>query len=155
MTALEIYLQNHEAAARAGVDLCRRAAFNQRRQAYGPELKRLRRDIDEDRSRLRTIMTAVDAQPNPLMGVALQVGERIGRLKPNGRVLRRSPLSDLIEIEGLLDAVSAKRTGWHALAAADLPAEHADQVGQLIERADRQLELLGTIHARVARSVLG
>lgn len=154
MTALEIYLQNHEAAARAGVDLCRRAAFNQRRQAYGPELKRLRRDIGEDRSRLRTIMTAVGAQPNPLLGVALQVGERIGRLKPNGRVLRRSPLSDLIEIEGLVDAVSAKRSGWYALAAARLPAEQADQVDQLIQRADGQLERLAAIHTAVARSVL-
>lgn len=154
MTALEIYLQNHEAAARAGVDLCRRAAFNQRRQAHGPELKRLRRDIDEDRSRLRTIMAAVDVQPNPLMGVALQVGERIGRLKPNGRVLRRAPLSDLIEVEGLVDAVSAKRTGWYALAAAQLPAEQADQIDQLIRRADGQLERLATIHTTIARSVL-
>ncbi len=154
MTALEIYLQNHEAAARAGVDLCRRAAFNQRRQGHGPDLKRLRRDIDEDRSRLRTIMTAVGVQANPLLGVALQVGERIGRLKPNGRVLRRAPLSDLIEIEGLVDAVSAKRTGWYALAATPLPADQADQVAQLIQRADDQLERLATIHATVARSVL-
>lgn len=93
-------------------------------------------------------------QPNPLMGVALQVGERIGRLKPNGRVLRRAPLSDLIEVEGLVDAVSAKRTGWYALAAAQLPAEQADQIDQLIRRADGQLERLATIHTTIARSVL-
>lgn len=154
MSALEIYLQNHEAAARAGVDLSRRAASNQRRQAHGPELKSLRRAIEEDRSRLRTIMSDLKVHPNPLLAVALQVGERVARLKPNGRVLRRSPLSDLIEIEGLLDAVTAKRTGWLALAAAQLPADVADQVDQLISRADDQLARLAPIHATVAATVL-
>lgn len=154
MSALEIYLQNHEAAARAGVDLSRRAAFNQRRQAHGPELRSLRQAIEEDRSRLRAIMSAVQVRPNPVLAVALQMGERVARLKPNGRVLRRSPLSDLIEIEGLIDAVTAKRTGWLALAAARLPADVADQVAQLITRADDQLARLVPLHATVAASVL-
>lgn len=154
MSALEIYLQNHEAAARAGVDLCRRAAFNQRKRTHGPALRSLRRAIEEDRSRLRLIMAAVDVDPNPLLGVALQVGERIGRLKPNGRVLRRSPLSDLIEVEALVDAVAAKRTGWHALAAVRLPADLDDEVAQLITRADDQLDRLASIHAAVAATVL-
>lgn len=154
MSALEIYLQNHEAAARAGVDLSRRTAFNQRRQAHGPELKSLREAIEEDRSRLRSIMSSLQVHPNPLLGVALQVGERVARLKPNGRVLRRSPLSDLIEVEGLIDAVTAKRTGWLALAAARLPADVADQVAQLITRADEQLVRLAPIHATVAATVL-
>jgi hypothetical protein len=154
VSALEIYLQNHEAAARAGVDLSRRAAFNQRRQAHGPELKSLRQAIEEDRSRLRTIMSALQVPSNPLLAVALQMGERVARLKPNGRVLRRSPLSDLIEIEGLVDAVTAKRSGWLALAAARLPADVADQVAQLITRADGQLARLAPIHATVAATVL-
>jgi hypothetical protein len=78
----------------------------------------------------------------------------VARLKPNGRVLRRSPLSDLIEIEGLVDAVTAKRSGWLALAAARLPADVADQVAQLITRADGQLARLAPIHATVAATVL-
>ena len=96
----------------------------------------------------------MDVDPNPLLGVALQVGERIGRLKPNGRVLRRSPLSDLIEVEALVDAVAAKRTGWHALAAVRLPADLDDEVAQLITRADDQLDRLASIHAAVAATVL-
>ena len=36
--------------------------------------------------------------------------EKAARLKPNGRLLRRSPLSDLIELEGLLLGVQARPT---------------------------------------------
>ncbi|HEY5788534.1 MAG TPA: hypothetical protein VIT65_27555 [Microlunatus sp.] len=74
-------------------------------------------------------------------------------MKPNGRILRRSPLSDLIEIEALLDAVSAKRAGWYALAAVHLPAD-ATHVDGLISRADDQLEGLRSIHATLAARVL-
>jgi hypothetical protein len=152
-SALRIYLQNHEAAARAGIDLCRRSADNQRRRAHGPVLRDLCDEIREDRDRLLVLMKSVQVRPNPLLGAVLQVGERVGRLKPNGRVLRRSPLSDLIEIEALIDAVSAKRAGWYALAASpQVPV--ASQASELITRADDQLGRLRAIHTAVAAEVL-
>lgn len=153
-SALRIYLQNHEAAARAGIDLCRRAAHNQREQAHGSVLTELSVAIRDDRERLLQIMKSVHVGTNPLLGVALQVGERVGRLKPNGHVFRRSPLSDLIEIEALVDAVSAKRAGWYALAAASLQVPVTSQVAELITRADDQLSWLRPIHAAVAAQVL-
>ena len=110
--------------------------------------------IGDDRRRLLVIMKSVQVAPNPLLGVVLQVGERVGRLKPNGRVLRRAPLSDLIEIEALVDAVSAKRAGWCALAAASPRVPVTSQVAELITRADDQLDRLRSIHATVAARVL-
>ena len=153
-SALGTYLQNHEAAARAGFDLCRRAARNQRAQPHGPLLAELCVAIQEDRERLKVIMQAVPVASNPLLGLALQVGERVGRLKPNGRIVRRSPLSDLIEVEALIDAVSAKRAGWYALAAAPLAASEASQIAELIDRADDQLERIRPVHATLAAGVL-
>ena len=153
-SALRIYLQNHEAAARAGFDLCRRAARNQRDQPHGPMLDDLCVAIQEDRERLQAIMRAVSVGSNPLLGLVLQVGERVGRLKPNGRLVRRSPLSDLIEVEALIDAVSAKRAGWYALAAAPLAAPETSQIAELIDRADDQLERLRPVHATLAAAVL-
>lgn len=153
-SALRIYLQNHEAAARAGFDLCRRAARNQRDQPHGPVLDGLCVAIQEDRERLQVIMRAVHVGPNPLLGLVLQAGERVGRLKPNGRMVRRSPLSDLIEVEALIDAVSAKRAGWYALAAAPLAVPETHQVAELIDRADDQLERLRPVHALLAAQML-
>ncbi len=153
-SALGIYLQNHEAAAGAGIDLCRRAAHHQRKRPHGPVLQKLCVAIQEDRQRLREIMRAVQVGSNPLLELVLKVGERVGRLKPNGRIVRRAPLSDLVEIEALIDAVSAKRAGWYALAAASLPASEDRQVAELISRADDQLAELRLIHATVAGEIL-
>ena len=54
--------------------------------------------------------------------VASWVGEKLARLKLNGHLLSRSPLSDLVEFEFIATAVLAKRCGFETLrvvAAAD------------------------------------
>jgi len=88
-----------------------------------------------------------------LLDAAMQAGELAGRLKPNGRIVRRSPLSDLVEVEGLLDAVRAKAAGWQALLAAD-PAHFAADVEPLVGRAESQINRLVEIHRTVAADVL-
>jgi len=150
-----IYLQNHEAAAQASADLFRRTAVNQRTKPYGDELHTLTVDVKEDLKKLRFIMWQAGVRPNPVLGLTLRLGERAGRLKPNGQLLRRAPLSDLIEIEGLLDAVSIKRAAWQALAAVP-PSSDLDQadIEDLIARADHQIARLGPIHSLVAAKVL-
>ena len=151
---LAVYLRNHEAAARAGCDLFARVARSHQGEAYAGELNALHREVREDRKTLRGILRRAQVPPDLLMGTALQVGERISRLKPNGRIVRRSALTPLIEIEGLLDAVHAKAAGWWALDAADLEATAASELTSLRERADSQIERLRTIHASVAAVVL-
>jgi hypothetical protein len=153
-SALEIYLQNHEAAAQAGRDLFRRTAANQRDRPYGAELRALADDIQADFDRLRALMRAAGCRPNPALAVALRLGERLGRLKPNGRILRRSPLTDLIEVEALHDAVQAKRAGWIALTAAEPDRREAAELDDLRHRADDQIERLLAVHRGVAARVL-
>jgi hypothetical protein len=151
---LEIYLRNHEAAGRAGCSLFARVARSHSGEAYAAELDTLRREIREDLTTLRGIMRRAQVHPDLVLGTALQVGERVGRLKPNGRLVRPSPLTPLIEIEALLDAVHAKSAGWWALDAAGLGATIAPELASLKERAASQVERLRTLHATVAASVL-
>jgi hypothetical protein len=151
---LAIYLRNHEAAAQAGRELFRRTAASQRDRPYAGELAELSTEIEQDLESLQAIMRAVGVSPDRLQGLLFQLTERVGRLKPNGRLLGRAPLSDLIEIEGLLDAVRAKAAGWQALSAVPAPdwSEAADtQV--LYERALDQAERLNAIHRQVAARV--
>lgn len=155
MSPLEIYLRNHEAAARAGYDLFRRTSANQRKKPYAAELTELTAEVREDLRALRRMMREVGVRPDVVLGTALRVGERIGRLKPNGHLLTRAPLSDLIEIEGLLNAVRAKWAGWQALAAArsDGWGDTID-LEALIARADSQIQRLATLHRAAAADVL-
>jgi len=153
---LGIYLRDHEAAARAEIDLYRRASASQRDRPYGGQLRQLASEARADLDALRALMRQAGARRGPLLALSLRVGERIGRLKPNGRVVRRSPLSDLVEIEGLLTAAHVRVAAWMAVAAArtNAPGGAAD-LATLIERAGSQVERLRSIHRSVAASVLG
>lgn len=157
--AFAIYLRNHEAAAQAGCDLVRRVAANQRSGRHGDELTRLAADIEEDARRLRALMSKASVRADLLQGVALRAGERLARFKPNGHLLTRAPLSDLIEIEALLDAVRAKWAGWEALAAMGLePLRRRGvdlaEIRDLSGRADQQIAVLLRLHAEVSARVL-
>ncbi len=155
MSPLEIYLRNHEAAAQAGYDLFRRTSTNQRRKPYAAELAELATEVGDDLRALRRLMRELSISPDPVLGAALRIGERVGRLKPNGHLLSRAPLSDLIEIEGLLDAVRAKWAGWHALVAGGGDSwGDAIDLDALIARADSQIERLITLHRAAAAEVL-
>ena len=82
--------------------------------------------------------------------------EKAGRFKPNGALLSRSPLSDLIELEGLALGVHGKAAGFRALrhlADTDtrLDATHLDE---LIDRAERQAAALEQMRILPAVRVL-
>jgi len=72
------------------------------------------------------------------------VAEKVTRLKPNGGVLQRSPLSSVIELESMHLGVQGKAAGWRALRRlADTdPRLDAGGLDALLERADRQSEVL-------------
>ena len=158
---LGIYLNDHLAGATAGTELARRMARSHRgrkdssREDSDP-LNRLAAEIAQDRSALITIMAALGITARAYKVGAAWIGEKAGRLKFNGRLLARSPLSDLEELEILRLAVEGKAAGWRTLRAradtdARLDAGHLDE---LIARAARQVEALEELRVRAASRVL-
>lgn len=150
---LAIYLRNHEAAASAGADLFARMAGSQATRPWGPGLVALSAEVAQDLQSLRALLRAQGVRPDPVSSLALRFGERVGRLKPNGAVVRRSPLSDLVEVEAGLDAVQAKAAGWQALRVAHGLQAPVD-LDELAHRAEDQRARLQVIHATVAATVL-
>ena len=85
------------------------------------------------------------------------IGEKAGRLKLNGRLLSRSPLSSLEELELMRLGVTGKAAGWRTLrllADTDLRLDRG-RLDELIARADSQLGLLEDLRVRAVRSALG
>jgi hypothetical protein len=93
---------------------------------------------------------------DPLKTLAAWLGEKVGRLKLNGEILRRSPLSAVVELEVLTLGVHGKHALWRTLRslAATEPRLDAERLTELIARAERQLEELEVHRSAAATSAL-
>lgn len=153
---LHAYLQHHWAGASAGVAMFRRVGRSHSDTDVAARVRRLATEVNDDREALRQIIVATGATPSRIGATTGRAVEFAGRFKPNGRLVRRSPLSDLFELEALRDAVAAKRAGWQLLGAATEDDVRVDrpQLEELIRRADDQLARLEDLHLRVGRTVI-
>lgn len=149
---LTSYLNDHLAGATAGRDLFRRAARSHQGDDLGGQLADLAREVDEDRDALIDTMTTLGIRRNPAAVLLGATAERVGRLKPNGFVIRRSPLSDVVELEGMRLAVAAKLAGWEMLLAVAADDTRLDRTAleDSVRRANDQLERVRSLHLRVA-----
>jgi hypothetical protein len=154
---LGVYLNDHLAGATAGMELARRmaASADPGSESAAP-LRTLAAQIAADRTALVTIMTALGIRIRGYKVFGAWAGEKAGRLKLNGRLLTRSPLSDLEEAEILRLGVEGKAAGWRTLRAlADRDSRlDAARLDELLARAGRQSETLEALRATVADRVL-
>jgi hypothetical protein len=155
---LGIYLNDHLAGATMGTELARRIAASARHiPASRNVLGRLAEEIAEDRAALLGMMAALGVPVRSYKVCAAWIGEKAGRLKPNGHLLNRSPLSSLEELEILRLAVVGKAAGWRTLRAL---AGHdgrldAGRLDELLSRADSQAALLEDLRMAVADRLAG
>ncbi|MFK0255077.1 hypothetical protein [Streptomyces sp. NPDC090445] len=152
---LAVYLNDHLTGANAGVSLIRRMARQHRGTPMGPPLERLAGQIAEDRDSLREVMTALDIPAMHGRAVLGRIGERAGRLKPNGRLVSRSPLSDVMELEAMRIGVEGKAAAWRslqAIASTDVRLDRGS-IDRLLERAQRQSGLLESLRTTASDRV--
>lgn len=149
---LRIYLTDHFAAAAGGVALARRVARSHRDTADAERLKRLAGDIAADRGALLSILRSLGMPARRYKSMAVWAAEKGGRLKLNGRLISRSPLSDLVEFEALRLAVEGKAAGWRTLLTITDRERglDPDQLRTLLERAAAQIALLDELHTKAA-----
>jgi hypothetical protein len=152
--ALGIYLNDHLAGATAGVELARRVAGAERTD--GTALAGLATEIAADRDALRDIMAALEVPVRRYKVWLGWVGEKAGRLKPNGRLVGRAPLSRVLELELLRLGVEGKALGWRTLRArADSDSRlDGERLDGLIDRAREQSETLEALRVRAAADAL-
>jgi hypothetical protein len=149
---LRIYLQDHLAASTAGRDLARRALGSNEGTVYGEALAKLADEIEADRRALEGVLGDLGFGPDRPKNVAAWAAEKAGRLKLNGQLTGYSPLSRMIELEGLAAGVTGKLALWRTLL--ELvdrePRLDHDRLARLAERAERQRETLDELRARAA-----
>jgi hypothetical protein len=125
---LRIYLRDHHAASAGGVAVAGRALGR-----YHP----LAKQIAHDRTSLENVMRQLGVEPSALKVGFVRAAERIGRLKLNGKILKRSPLSRVVELETLVVGVRGKEALWTTLREAQLSLRGID-LDALVESAREQ-----------------
>ncbi len=150
---LRIYLNDHLAAAQLGLELAARMHKENRGSELGSWLERLVRELRNDRDTLVDVMQRLGVPRNRFKQGAAWFGEKTGRLKLNGSLLRYSPLSRLEELEGLVISAQGRLGVWSVVE--DITrgdARLADlNFAALRESARRQQERLEQYRTEVAR----
>jgi hypothetical protein len=154
---LGIYCNDHLAASVGGIELVKRMIGVHRGGEYEAPLTQLVGELAEENTFLESQMSALAVPIRRYKQVALWVGEKLARVKLNGRLLGRSPLSDLVEFEFLASAVRAKRSGLETLREVAEVDDRLDRAGldRLIEQANRQHEWLTHTRREVAARTFG
>jgi hypothetical protein len=113
-------------------------------------------EAEEERTALERYLAAVGAKPDQLKNAGAWMAEKLARLKPNGELLRRSPLSDLVELETLRIALEGKAAAFRVLRALadEEPQFDAAELDSLLTQIAQQIEDLEALRLTTAQRVL-
>jgi hypothetical protein len=150
---LRIYLQDHLAGSTTGLELARRTRDANNGTDYGPPLAKIADEIASDRRQLENIMRDLGFGADKLKNVAAWSLEKVGRLKLNGELTSYSPLSRVVELEGLLTGITGKWGLWVALleVAPGEPRLDAALLERLRDRAEEQRATVEELRKKASR----
>jgi hypothetical protein len=150
---VRIYLQDHHAGSTTGLELARRIHGNNEGNEYGEAMAQIVDEIAADRQALESIMDDLGVGSDTIKDLGGWALEKVGRLKPNGQITGYSPLSRVVELEGLMTGIAGKIGLWVALLqiAPDEQRLDAEHLERLRERGESQRATVEELRERAAR----
>jgi hypothetical protein len=154
---LGIYLNDHLAGATLGSELAARLAAAHRASDEAATFERLAAEIAEDRTALLESMATLSVPARRYKVAVGWLAQQATRLKPNGRLLERSPLRSLEEIEMMRLGVQGKDACWRTLRTLADRDDRLDKarLDELLARANRQADTLEELRLRVMDELMG
>ena len=152
---LGIYVNDHLTGSKGGLELARRASANATDRERASMWRDLANEIAEERETLIRIREKIDAKPNLPKYALAWAGEKLGRLKTNGHLVRQSELGQMLELEMLLLGVTGKLSMWKALQRLEDPRFEEINFEWLIERAESQRHRLERYRIGLVPAALG
>jgi hypothetical protein len=147
---LGIYLNDHLAGSIGGVETARRARRSNEGTEFGAPLAGLCEEIEADLGSLKSVMEELGVARSRIKPAIGWLGEKLGRLKPNGQLRGYSPLSRILELELLLLGIAGKSRLWTLLA--ELVGERSKvDFAALITRAEDQRARVEDLQVKAAR----
>jgi hypothetical protein len=134
---LEIYLNDHLAAATAACDLTDQLAKESQGEPFGEFLARIHKEIEADRRTLIDVTAQLGIEPDPVKQLTAKVGELLSRVKLGGG---KRDAHRLLALETLSLGIEGKACLWIALDAihGDYGQLHIFDFAALLDRARNQ-----------------
>ena len=150
---LRIYLQDHHAGSTTGLELARRIHGENKGSEYGEAMAKIVDEIAADRKALESVMDELGFEADKIKDLGAWTLEKAGRLKLNGQITGYSPLSRVVELEGLLTGITGKIALWVTLLqiAPEEPRLDAPRLERLRERGESQRATVEELRERAAR----
>ncbi|WP_182354277.1 NAD-dependent epimerase/dehydratase family protein [Flaviflexus huanghaiensis] len=144
---VELYLSDHLTGATAGTERIERMEKDFVDTPVYTQISQVADKIRRERALLEQIIHDLGFKQKVHRQAAAWVGEHVGRLKMNNRVLTRSPMTLVLETELMRSAVIGKLGSWQALHdnAHDLGLD-PHMFASLQEDAWEQLRALDEVH---------
>jgi UDP-glucose 4-epimerase len=144
---LNLYLSDHLTGATAGGERIERMAEAYIDTPMFAKLSQLAEEIRLERAFLQKLIHGLGMKQMPYRQAVSWVGERVGRLKSNGRLLSRSPMTMVLEAELMRSAVVGKLGVWQTLEDnSELLSLDPQVFVDLADRTRRQAEILDEVH---------
>lgn len=152
---LAIYLNDHLAGSVAGIELARRARSSNEGTEIGTVLAELCTEFEADREALREAMRQLEIGEDRVKPALGWMGEKLGRLKPNGQLRGYSPLSRVLELEGLMIGIAGKRMLWRSLERSRRDRLPGLDLAGLVARAESQQQRVQACHLKAVEIAFG
>ena len=110
--------------------------------------------LEADKRLLREVMRSLEVGEDKLKRGAAWLGEKVGRLKPNDSLTSYSPLSRVIEVEGLLVVLGLLRATWATLDELLAGDPRVPDVTAARDRAQEDLDALEALRPAATREAL-
>jgi len=147
-----LYLSDHLAGATAGQGRLERMARDFTDTPFHAELSALAAQLREEREYVRGLVGDFGLPRRTPRLAAAWVAERAGRLKLNGRLVKRSPMTLVLESELMRSAVMGKLGLWQTLR--DLSGDLGlgdSRFDALAAKAREQIATLDRVHEYARR----
>ncbi len=139
---LRSYVSDHIAVTAAVGGLARRMATAERWRAHRGVLEPLVTLLADDEQELQAVLRRRGMRRVTLKALLARPAELGGRLKVNGRLIRTSPLTPLVELDGLRLGLAACQAPWRALREVGVDPERAADAAERLRRGQESLERL-------------
>lgn len=150
------YMQVHLAGAAAGIDLFGLSGRRILDEQISSEVLRIREELVDERQRLVRMVKEFGASDPVLLNLVTRLGAQLVRFGPSGNWHRRTPLTDLVVLETMRDAVAGKIAGWQALLTVvdEHPSLDREELEWLLAQGEEQHDTLTRAHREISARVL-